>query len=37
MSIIGMMLRWRISSPSGTRPTALRINRRASRWVNDIG
>src|SRR3954468_16102708 len=36
MSIIGMMLRWRISSPSGTRATALRMIRRASRCVNDI-
>src|ERR1044071_9334765 len=36
MSIIGTMLRWRISSPSGTRPTALRMSRRASRGVNDI-
>ena len=27
MSIIGMMLRWRMSSPSGTRSTALRMMR----------
>jgi hypothetical protein len=36
MSIIGMMLRCLISSPSGTRPTAWRMMRRASRGVNDI-
>src|SRR5690606_3577196 len=33
MSIIGMMLRWRIASPSGTRATALRMRARASRCV----
>ena len=36
MSIIGMMLRWRISSPSGTRATALRMIVRASRCVKPV-
>ncbi len=36
MSIIGMMLRCRIDSPSGTRPTALRMMLRASRCVKPM-
>ena len=36
MSIIGMMLRWRISSPSGTRLTDLRMMARASCLLMDM-